>query len=195
MSALKELKSNELEVLAYASMMDFCKGYGCMFEKNFSCSRVGSEQVGGAKLKQEFNGIIAVNHIAYAGAGTGTFMIIFDRASLFSLGGITVMLPLPRLRDDCKNGNEKDAVALSDAVGEVGNLLAGSFNKILRDGCPAVEGLGTDVTLRLRLPVSVGKVGLNLDPAVTTYNVFTYQLQISGLDPFCLKVVFPEIPA
>lgn len=195
MSDMKDRDPQDLAALAHAAMLDFCKGYQWMFEKSFSCSPAGSERVTGAQLKKNFDGIIAVNTIVYAGAGTGTFLILFDQASLFSLGGVTVMLPQARIKDDCKNGKEAAAIALSDAVGEVGNLLAGSFNKVLRDGCPAVEGLGPHITLRLRLPVPVGKVGLDLDPAVQAYHVFSYQMQMAGLDPFCLRVVFPELPA
>jgi hypothetical protein len=195
MSNLNDRNPKDLEAFAYAAMLDFCKGYHWMFEKQFHCSRAGAERMDGSQLQHDFGGIIAVNNIAYAGAGTGTFMILFDKAALFSLGGVTVMLPLSRLKEDCIRGKEQDAVALSDAVGEVGNLLVGSFNKILRDGCPGVDGLGGDVTLRLRLPVSVGKTGLHLDPGVPAYHVFTYRLQMTGLDPFCLKVAFPATSA
>lgn len=193
MSELNKKSASDIEPYSSAAMLDFCNGYNWMFEKNFRCTSLPTRRMSPIDLCTEFVGIIAVNHVEYVGVGTGSFMIIFDKSALFSLGGTTVMFPAPRIKEDCRKGTVEDAVGLSDAVGEIGNLMMGSFNKVFRDGVPNLEGLGSDVQLHLQLPISVGTVELGLDPAAAAYNVFTYQFELAGLDPFCLRVAFPEI--
>lgn len=190
MKELSKLTAEELKQVSLTAMEDFCNGYYWMFEKKFNSSCISEKNIASAALQEEISGIIAISRIAYGGAGTGSFMVIFDKSALFSLGGLTIMQPLPRIKEQCVRGNAEEAAALADAVGEIGNLLVGSFNKILREGCKDVGGLGEEITLRLRLPVPVGTVGLDLDPAIANYNVFTHKFELTGLEPFCLKVVF-----
>ncbi|MBN2163960.1 MAG: hypothetical protein JXR25_13360 [Pontiellaceae bacterium] len=191
MKTLDQLDTKELEVLTNAAMADFCNGYFWMFEKKFNVRFDSAKHASAAQLKDEFSGVIAVNRIAYGGAGSGSFMVIFNRPALFSLGGLTIMQPLPRIKEECAKGTAEEAAAMADAVGEIGNLLVGSFSKILREGCNDVEGLGDEITLRLRLPVPVGEVGLDLDPEVSEFATFTFALDGAGLDPFSLTIVFP----
>lgn len=192
MKELSQLTEEELKQVSLAAMNDFCNGYYWMFEKKFNTSCITEKKLSPNALKEESAGIIAVSRIAYGGAGTGSFMVIFDKPALFSLGGLTIMQPLPRIKEQCVRGNAEEAAALADAVGEIGNLLVGSFNKIFREGCSDVESLGEEITLRLRLPVPVGTVGLELEPEVPAYDVFTHKFELAGLDPFNLRVVFPS---
>lgn len=194
MKQLCQLTPLELKQICITAMEDFCNGYYWMFEKQFESSCISEKNMSPSALTVDFNGVIAISRIAYGGAetGSGTFMVIFDKAALFSLGGLTIMQPIPRILEQSKRGNAEEAAALADAVGEIGNLLVGSFSKTLREGCEDFEGLGDEISLRLRLPVPVGKVGLDLDPEVPSYEVFTIKMTLRGLDPFNLRIVFPN---
>lgn len=193
MCALSYQNVKNLEELSFTSMQDFCTGYNFMFEKHFSCARVTTEQMKPEKLNEFATGIIAVNTIQSSTDNSCRFMILFDKRALFSLGGVTIMLPLSRIKDECNTGTEEGAMAMSDAVGEIGNLLIGSFNKIFREGCSGVDGISEDTTLRLQLPVPVGLISLELDPTVSAYDVFTYQFQLDGLESFRLRVIYPQL--
>jgi len=193
MNKLNEKSIRELEALCSASLKDFCDGYRWMFEKDFRCSRLSAETVTVAELQKSIEGITAISNIAYAGedVGNGAFQIILGKAALFSLGGVTVILPIPRIKEDCVKGSEEDAKMLADAVGEVGNLLTGSFSKIFRAGCPEAKGFGDQLMMRLRLPVVVGKSQRPWENEASKGHVFTYQFELNELNPFTLKVVFP----
>ncbi len=192
MKELAKIDKNDLEALMKSAVADFCNGFTWMFEKRITASHASTGLCGAAQLKETCSGIIAVNRVAFHGAGEGTYYVILDKAALFTLGGMTVMQPLPRIKEQCQKGNEQDAKTLADAVGEIGNLIDGSFCKILRDGNGETEGLGEGLETRLQLPVPVGKVDMGLDPAVAKYQVLTYKLEIAGVDPFFLRVAIPS---
>ncbi|MBN2686170.1 MAG: hypothetical protein JXR40_12890 [Pontiellaceae bacterium] len=192
MKELSQLTAEELKQISTTAMEDFCNGYYWMFEKQFKSSCYSEKRMTTTALQNEVSGIIAIHRIAYGGAGTGSFWVVFDKPALFSLGGLTIMQPLPRIKEQCLRGNAEDAAALADAVGEIGNLLVGSFNKVLREGCEDVKGLGNEITLRLRLPVPVGKIGLEIDTDTENHTVFAHKFELPGLDPFFLRVIFPS---
>ena len=194
MSRVLSEKSLEFfELFCSAALQDFCDGYRWMFEKELSSSLVSSETVAPDALESKGQEIIAINQIAYAGeaAGSGTFQIVLTKEALFTMGGITVMLPLPRIREDRRKGNEEDAKMLADAVGEVGNLLTGAFGKVFRDGVEDEEGLGDHLAMHLRLPILLGKVKVPPLEGVEKVHVLTYQIEPDELDPCQLKLVFP----
>lgn len=196
MSNLLATKSVEsLEVLSSASIKDFCDGYRWMFEKDLQSSLVSVETVSSSEFTSEDYGVLAVNQIAYAGenSGTGMFQIVLTKEALFSLGGVTVMLPVMRIREDCAGGKEEDAKMLADAVGEVGNLLTGSFGKVFRAGAEDEDGLGDQMTMHLRLPILLGHVKVPALEGVDKLHVLTYQIELNELNPFKLKIVFPAV--
>ncbi len=193
MSDLRTKPAKFFEELSTASLRDFCDGYRWMFERDFKSKFVSSETVAVAELKTKVEGIVAINNIAYAGetSGAGMFQIVLERDAVFSLGGVTVMLPIPRIKEDCLKGKEEDVLMLADAVGEVGNLLTGSFSKVFRAGVPDVEGLGDQFTMHLKLPIVIGDGEVPNLEGVQSVHVFTYQIELKELSPFRVKVVFP----
>jgi len=101
-----------------------------MFGVDMECEQreILSETIPG--LKKRFKKLVAVNIINAEGLPDGTFQFIFDHEGLFTLGGIIVMLPEERILSNRQNASAKLAEGMVDAMGEAGNLLVASWNKI-----------------------------------------------------------------
>jgi len=188
------IDQSEDKILAFSSraMNEFCTGYGWMFDKNISCTLGGVNTMSADQLKKNFSGIIAVNSVDCAGPIDGRFKVVFDKSALFTLAGVIVMMPPPRVKENCARGTEEDASYVADAIGEVGNMLVGSFQKIFSEGVDGQEGFGSEGRMHLNLPVPVGCVDLNLDETVESFSVIVYELTVTGYDPFKIHVVFPQ---
>lgn len=175
-----------------AAIGEFCSGYGCMFDKDITWSQVAADNVSAEQLKKNYDGIIAVNSVDCFGPIEGRFHILFDKRALFTLAGVTVMMPPARVKENCVRGNEEDASYVADAIGEVGNILVGSFQRVFIEGVPEDAGFGNDGRITLKLPVSVGRVEIDLDDSAETFRAVTYELGVPGFDPFQIQVVFPQ---
>ena len=192
MSNLIEEQPRYQEALCAASLKDFCDGYRWMFEKDIRRTTVASETLPFAQIQSSTSGIIAVFSIRYSdGEDEGSLMILLEHSAAFTLGGLTVMLPLPRVKEYCSLGREDDVRMLSDAIAEVGNLLKGSFEKSFRAGVPGADGRGEEFSMHLQLPIPLGEIALPDMNGCENVNLFTYSLSIAGLDPFQVKVILP----
>ena len=194
MTRLVEELPRNLERLCAASIKDFCDGYHLMFEISIRRRNVSAEIVNMKDLQDdvadaEVCGVFVVDYVDLGG-DKGSFHILLEHEALFILGGLTVMQPIPRVKEYLARGNESDALLLKDAVEEVGNLLKGSFEKCFR-GEGEDESERESITMQLRRPILLGDIELpDLDGAEKVHQ-FSYKLTISGLDPFVLKIVFP----
>jgi len=124
-SRVTELSSESFEA--------FCEDISGMF----GVSMESTEQPGGdqtvADIKKQFKKLSAVITVNSEGILDGDFYIVFDKEALFTLAGTIVMLPEKRIGDIRKTGTSKEAEDLHDAVGETGNLLVGSWDRIFRE--------------------------------------------------------------
>jgi hypothetical protein len=193
MSTLSELTQTHLGSLITASINDFFNGYRCMFDKDIKPSLTSTETVPVGSLKRATEGIVALNHVTYTGKTYtgGAIQIILDKKAVFAMGGLTIMLPAPRIQEDCLKGTEDDAKRMVDSVGEVGNLLMGSFSKIFREGGLGVDGIDDEMEMLLDLPVPVGDFEVPAVGDAENVQVFTYQMAVTGIDPFIFRVVVP----
>jgi hypothetical protein len=194
MRDLIEKTGSSLEALITASLQDFCNGYRWMFEKDIKPTLASTETIPVSDLKRSAQGIIGMNNVSYFGetCPRGNFQVLFEKDAVFSMGGLTIMQPIPRIREDSIKANEEDAIRLVDSVGECGNLLIGSFSKIFREGGLGAVGLEDKLEMLLHLPVLIGKIELPEMEGVETVEVFTYQLELNDLHPFRVKVIFPS---
>lgn len=193
MNTIVEMTQRNLQEMCLAALKDFCDGYRWMFEKNIKRALLSAETLVTGDLTSGKTAVMAVNTIIYAGkdCGQGAFQIILEKDAVFSLGGLTVMMPLVQIKENCVTASEESVGKLEDAVSEVGNLLTGAFGKIFRAGCSGVEGFGDDLLMKLILPVKLGLIGIPELDGVDKVHVFNFQLSLDGLPPFGLKIVFP----
>ena len=133
-----ELKSQTIEFAA-ESFETFCEDISGMFGVEMKCDQQESSTETAKDISKKFKKFSATNTIEAQGDLSGTFQMVFDREGLFTLAGVIVMLPEQRILENRKKGTVKDAEEVSDAIGEVGNLLVGSWDRIFREN---LEGHG-----------------------------------------------------
>lgn len=190
MASQTQTESQIIE-LATESFKAFCDDIAGMFGVGMQCEQqeVRAETVAG--LKKCFKKLVAVNVVDSTGALEGTFQLIFDQEGLFTLGGVIVMLPEQRILANRKDPSPQVAASMVDAVGEAGNLLVGSWDRIFR------EGIRKHGHFLQRLPAFIGKpwdepqdkIGL---PADAELIYVPYEMTIGTYPPFNCGVIFPK---
>ena len=177
--------------LATQALKAFCEDVSRTFGVDMECRQqaVAAETV--ADLKKRFNKLLAVNIVDSEGLLGGTFQFIFDQEGLFTLGGIIVMLPEERIMSNRQNASPGLAESMVDAMGETGNLLVGSLDRIFS------EGLEGHNHFSHRLPAFVGKpwdkseeaMGLAGDEEVF---FIPYEMTVGSYPAFNCGVIFPK---
>jgi len=185
-----EVESQVVE-LATEAFRVFCDDIGGMFGVGMQCEQkeVRTETVAG--LKKYFKKLVAVNVVQSEGSLSGTFQLIFDQEGLFTLGGVIVMLPEQRILANRRDPSPELAASMVDAVGEAGNFLVGSWDRVFREG---LKGHGHFLQ---RLPAFVGKpwdepekkIGLANDGQ---FVYVQYEMVIGSYQPFTCGVIFPK---
>lgn len=118
--------------LASDAFDGFCQDIGGMFGVEMSCEQMDISEAVLADIKKKFKRVAAVYSVKSSGPFSGEFQILFDKAGLFTMAGVVVMLPESRVLSNAKRGTLADANEMSDAIGEVGNLLIGCWGQIFR---------------------------------------------------------------
>jgi len=177
--------------LATDSFNTFCEDISGMFGVNMKCEQkeVVTEDVSG--LKKRFSRLVAVNIVDSKGALSGTFHVLFDQEGLFTIGGVIVMLPEARIMENRESATGELAGSMVDAVGEAGNLLVGSWDRVFRDG------LKKHGHFLQRLPAFIGKPWNNSEekiglPDDEDFTVVLYEMTIASYPAFTCGVVFPK---
>ncbi|MHC4425099.1 MAG: CBS domain-containing protein [Planctomycetota bacterium] len=189
-TAQTEVESQAIE-LATEAFKTFCDDMSGMFGVDMQCEQqeVAAETVAG--LKKRFKKLVAVNVVDSKGLLDGTFQLVFDQEGLFTLGGVIVMLPEQRIMANRRDASVELAESMIDAVGEAGNLLIGSWDKVFREG---LDGHGHFLQ---RLPAFIGKpwdkpeekIGLASDGELV---FIPYEMTIGSYPAFNCGVIFPK---
>lgn len=190
MITLQDIDPERLAGLSTYSMEKFCDGYRMMFDQKFTCKLVGAELLPVDDLKSKCGEFIAVNAVSCVGAVEGRFVIVLDKEALFTLGGSTVMLPAPRIKELRDKGTAEDISYIDDAIREVGNLLVGEYAIGFRIGSNTTDGFGDGAYLKLDLPVPIGSVDVSLENCAVC-NLLIYEMEINEFGPFKVYVAFP----
>lgn len=189
--AAPQTKIENLAVsLSEAAFGTFCEDVSGMFEVEMQASRQEIDQSSLDSLKKHFNEVVAVNCVKAEGALEGTFQLIFDQHGLFTLAGVMLMLPEKTLLEYLKRGTAKDAQGLGDAMGEMGNMLIGSWDQVFREEMPDHSHFAQ------KLPAFIGKpwlktreIGLARDEQFT---FVPYEMTVGAYPPFQCGVIFPK---
>lgn len=181
----------QVEELSKKAFDVFCEDISSVFNIEIKCQKqdVFIETVKG--LKKRFGKLAAINNIDSKGFLDVTFQVILDQAGLFTLGGVIMMQPEEEILGNMKKGSVKLAENMADAIGEVGNLLTKSWNKIFE---AEVEG---DNEFTLSLPAflgqswekSVGIADLDEDHELL---LILYQMKVNSFETFQCGVLFPK---
>jgi CBS domain-containing protein len=184
-----ETESQVIE-LSEEALEAFCDDISGMFDVDMECSRqdVCTETVKG--LKKRFKKLTAVNSVGAEGALNGTFHLIFDQGGLFTLSGVVVMLPEKRILEEIKRGSIKDVERMSDAAGEMGNMLVGSWDRVFRK---ELDGHGHFVQTNTFIGEPWDEPEQTIGLADDEEFVFlSYEMTIGSYPPFKCGVIFPK---
>lgn len=123
--------------LTEIALETFCDDIASMFGMSIDYS-VDSQEFEGqiGDLRKDFRKISVAFKVASEGALNGDIWVVLDNVGLFVLSGVFVMLPENVVQQKCKSGTLEDANAINDALGEVGNMLVGSWDRIYREQFP-----------------------------------------------------------
>ncbi len=184
-----ELQSQVVE-LAEEAYEAFCGDISGMFGVDIACTQQDSRSETVKGLKKIFKNPVAVNCVKSKGTLNGTFQMIFDRVGLFTLSGVIVMLPEKRILENTKRGGDKEASEASDAIGEMGNLLIGSWDRIFRE---ELEGHGhfSQTKTFIGDPWSGSKEEIELDDN-EEFTFIPYEMTIGEYPAFNCGVIFPN---
>jgi acetoin utilization protein AcuB len=168
----------------------FCQDIAAMFDIDMSCQQLDIRSQTVAALKKDFKKLTAINAVNSQGLLDGNFYLIFDNDGLFTLSGVIVMLPEPRILENRRKGTAKEAEEMSDAFSEAGNLCVGSWDKIFREN---MEGHGHFIQSKnfIGNPWNNPKdtIGLAGDTEIV---YVPYQMTIGNYPPFNCGVIFPK---
>ncbi len=177
--------------LAAQAFKTFCEDISGTFGVDTECEQreILSETIPG--LHKRFKKLVAVNIVDSEGLLNGTFQFIFDQEGLFTLGGIIIMLPEEKIMSNRQNASAGLAESMVDAIGETGNLLVDSWDRVFSE---RLEGHNH---FSHRLPAFVGKpwrkseetMGLAGDEEVF---FLPYEMTVGSYPAFNCGVIFPK---
>ncbi len=184
-----EIESQVIELSAEA-FDAFCEDISGMFGVDMECAQqeVTSETV--KSLKKRFKKLVAVNSVKTEDVLNGTFRLVFDQGGLLTLSGVIVMLPENRIREEIKRGSDKDVEKMSDAIGEAGNLLIGSWNRVFRE---ELEGHGHFVLTSTFIGKPWDQPEETIGLAGDEEFIFVpYEMTIDPYPAFSCGIIFPK---
>jgi CBS domain-containing protein len=178
-----------LEKLTQQAFGAFCDDIAGMFD--CSMQTLESKTLRGplSQLQKDYNRITSINTIEAKGVLDGQFAIWFDQAAIFILSGVVVMLPEKRILENVKSGGIKEAQSLNDAIKELGNLMAGSWDRVFRDGLSNHKHLKQG-TVFIGQPWKDSKEALGMDLS-TECMVVTAKIKVSSFEPVLCAAVYP----
>ena len=181
---------SQVEELSVESFETFCEDIAGMFgvDMQTTAQEVSVETSKG--LARKYKKLAALFTIQTSGALNGHFHIVVDKEGLFTLAGTIVMLPEKRILDMRRKGTQKDAEELDDAVGETGNLLVGSWDRVFREGWESHGHFLQSATF-IGLPWDDAQANLGVgDDEEFTY--IPFEMSVGEFPAFNCGVIFPE---
>ena len=175
--------------LSQEALNAFADDISTMFEVEIECEQTDVGLRTSAKIQKRFPKLATFHSVEAKGTLRGTFSVGFDCGGLFTLGGVIVMLPPNRVKESVKQGTLSDAEAMQDAVGEVGNLLIGSWDRIFREELEGHEHFRKENTFIGNLSDNA-EAALGLPPTEEFYYI-EYKMTVGEFKPFVCGVIFP----
>ena len=181
-SAVVELSENALNA--------FAGDISTMFEVDIECTQLESGIQPLNKISKNFKKVAAFHKVKAEGVLEGDFTVAFDQGGLFILAGVIVMLPAKRITEDAKRGNTEDAQGMADAVGEVGNLLVGSWDRIFREELDGHKHF-TKLDTYIGLPWTSPEETIGLDKSGEFFYAL-FEMNLEDYPSFKCGVIFPQ---
>ncbi len=183
-----DVQSRTIELAADA-MDTFCEDISSMFGVPMKTDQADTVSRGVKDLKKDYKRLAAACSVRSEGVLDGPFHLIFDKEGMFTLAGLIVMQPEARIQENRTGGTASEASDLSDAIGEVGNLLIGSWDRIFRD---EMDGHGHFVQSNTYIGNICGNAEEALGLADDAEFLFVpFEMTIGSYPPFSCGAIFP----
>jgi CBS domain-containing protein len=184
---------NVLPTLSTSAMQAFCQDMDGMLGIPMSCAPSGAVVAHLEELKSSFAKCAAVYSIQSSGILDKCFWLMLDRAGLFVLSGLVVMLPQDTIKQQSKQGTLDNALKLMDTVKEIGNLLVGSWDRIFREQLIGHKHLlqsGTQIADPWANPKDI----YGIDASAPCLGI-VWEITVQEYPPFKCAVVFGDLKA
>jgi CBS domain-containing protein len=189
MAEIAELQAtaNNLTVGAFAA---FAEDISTMFDTPVVTQQSDIDAGTLPKIKDKYKKLCAVCIVRSEGVMNGEYHVVFDKEGLFTLAGTFVMQPESIIANNRKMGTEKEATEIGDALGEVGNLLVGAFDRVFREEYPG-HGHFVQSGTFVGNPWanSESKIRLGADAEL---DIITFEMTVGSFPGFKASVVYPK---
>ena len=189
MAEIAELRSvtNDLTVEA---MKAFAEDISTMFDTPVESLQSDIETGTVDNLKNShYKKLCAVVMVRSEGTMNGEFQVVFDKEGLFTLAGTFVMQPEQIINVNRKTGGEKEAGDIGDALGEVGNLMVGAFDRVFRESYPG-HGHHVQCGTFVGNPWSNPESKIHIAPKAEL-DINSFEMRVGAYGPFYAAVVYP----
>ena len=189
MSTAQDTIESTVIELSEKALNAFADDIATMFEVEMDCEQADVGLRTTADILKRFKKLSTFHTVQAKGALEGAFSVGFDCGGLFTLGGVIVMLPPNRVKESVREGTLGDAEAMQDAVGEVGNLLIGAWDRVFR------EELGGHKHFR-KENTFIGNLADNTESALglapsEEFHYIEYKMTLGEFKPFTCGVIYP----
>jgi len=183
-----ELQSRTSDLTAEA-FEAFADDIATMFDSTVRAEAVDVGQGTVADLKHDYKKLAGVCTVQAEGELHGTFSVVFDKEGLFTLAGTFVMQPEAVITQNRRSGTETEAAEIGDALGEVCNLLVGSWDRVFREEMPEhghFKQTGTFFGNVFSDPEK--SFGFSADETV---DILTFEMTVDPFPPFRCAALYP----
>lgn len=170
-------------------MDTFCEDISSMFGVPMDTDQEEAATLTVKGIKKNYKRLAAVYSVKTEGVLDGSFHLIFDKEGMFTLAGLIVMQPEARIQENRTGGTAAEATDLSDAIGEVGNLLIGSWDRMFRE---EMEGHGHFVQSKTYIGNVCGDSDEALGLSDTEEFFFVpFEMTVGSYPAFSCGAIFP----
>jgi len=127
-----EIRSPAVE-LSPEALKVFCESIAGVFGVNIQCNPQQAVAATVSDLEQCFGKLVAVDCVRAEGVIEGTLQFVLDKVGMFTLAGILLGMPEEDILEYTEHGSLADGEDLSDAIREIGHLLAGAWQKAFNE--------------------------------------------------------------
>lgn len=190
MTATANKTESRVTKLCRKAFSAFGQDISAMFEVEMQCKHQQTTTETIESIEESFEKLTGVISVKAQGVLEGTLQLVFDQGGLFILSGVTLMLPKNVVLAEIKGGKISDVEGMNDAIGEMGNLLVGCWDRIFREG---LKGHG-------HFAQSGTFVGSPWDDPETTIDLADddeflfalYETTVAPYPPFKCGAIFPK---
>ena len=175
--------------LSEEALNAFADDIATMFDVDVECEQTDVGLRTPADIQKRYEKVSTFHSVESKGVLQGTFSVGFDCDGLFTLGGVIVMLPPNRIKESAQGGTVSDAEVMADAVGEVGNLLIGAWDRVFREELEGHKHFRKENTF-IGNPWDETESVFGLSPA-EEFHYIEYKMTVGEFTPFTCGVIFP----